>query len=322
MLGAILAPACAVAAPCSVPNPIANGQVADASKVMDNFNAVAACADVATTTTGTPPTGSIAVFSGPKTVTNGNLTGDVTTAGGTTTTLATTGVVPGTYANASVVVDAKGRIMSATQGSVSGAAAWWFQPPAAADFNVNMMDNLTMNMVDDPDVGLLMSITPTTAASSGDSGQYMGKAIASPAGDWDVTTRLEFATRPPGNYTRWGLALSNGAKNKRVVFSWDNRSIVYWGYMSNPGGYGGTEQQTPWAGGGYPRWWRITHNAANATVNFYAGQDGKGWTLIRSMPDTSWLGETPKYIGVGFDIPDVTPGFDMPISIAYWHQSW
>ena len=40
------APIAALAAPCTVPNAISNGQVADASKVMENFNAVADCADV------------------------------------------------------------------------------------------------------------------------------------------------------------------------------------------------------------------------------------------------------------------------------------
>lgn len=32
-------------AACTVPNVITNGQVADATKVMEDFNAVAACAD-------------------------------------------------------------------------------------------------------------------------------------------------------------------------------------------------------------------------------------------------------------------------------------
>jgi hypothetical protein len=55
----------------------------------------------------------------------------------------------------------------------------------------------------------------------------MGKSIGSPAADWEVKVRLEFSTRPPGNYTRWGLALYNTAKDKRVVFGWDSRAVVY-----------------------------------------------------------------------------------------------
>ncbi len=115
----------AVASPtyaqCTIPNVIANGQVADASKVMDNFNAVAACVDdVIDTTTGVPQNGEIVVFAGPESVTTGDLSGDVTTSGSTVTTLAPTGVVAGSYTNADITVDDKGRVTSATSGQLGG----------------------------------------------------------------------------------------------------------------------------------------------------------------------------------------------------------
>src|SRR5690349_24986925 len=87
-------PASPASAQCVVPNTLSNGQVADATEVMENFEAVAGCSDAAAATldeavkpSGTPATGEIAVFSGGDTITGGDLTGDVTTSGGTATTL-------------------------------------------------------------------------------------------------------------------------------------------------------------------------------------------------------------------------------------------
>jgi hypothetical protein len=68
-------------AACTVPNTLTNGQIADASQVMGNFGAVANCADAAVTPSGSPANGNIAIFTGPKTVTGGDLTGDCSTSG-------------------------------------------------------------------------------------------------------------------------------------------------------------------------------------------------------------------------------------------------
>ncbi|WP_234029543.1 hypothetical protein [Erythrobacter sp. THAF29] len=118
---------------CTVPNTLVNGQVADATEVMDNFNAVAACVDEtknnAVTHDGTPNAGEIAVFNSATGITGGDLTGDVTTSGSTVTTLSDSGVVPGSYANPSIIVDSKGRITSATNGGGGGGSASYEASP-------------------------------------------------------------------------------------------------------------------------------------------------------------------------------------------------
>jgi len=141
VIGSLIATATAASAQvpqCTVPNALVNGQVADATDVMENFNAVAACVESArgdtVTHEGTPTTGEIAVFASPTGITGGNLTGDVTTSGSTATQLAESGVTPGTYYNATVTVDAKGRVIFAESGPLgagSGTLAYttlFYQP--------------------------------------------------------------------------------------------------------------------------------------------------------------------------------------------------
>jgi hypothetical protein len=96
-------PSARAEAACTVPNQITNGQVADATVVMSNFNGLKDCVDTVANSTvtpsGSPSTGNLPVFSSGKTITNGDLSGDCTTSGSLAVTCTKTNGTPlGYYA--------------------------------------------------------------------------------------------------------------------------------------------------------------------------------------------------------------------------------
>lgn len=75
------------------------------------------------TTTGSPASGNLTKFSGATSITNGDLSGDVTTAGTLVTTLANTAVTPGGYGSSTQVgtftVNSKGLLTAAANVSIT-----------------------------------------------------------------------------------------------------------------------------------------------------------------------------------------------------------
>ena len=269
----------ALAATCTVPNVIANGQVADASKIMDNFNAVANCAQQAVTTTGTPNTGSIPVFSGSGTITSGNLTGDVTTSGGTSTTLSNSGVSAGAYGDAAnvprVTVDAKGRVTDVTLvpiGGSSGAGLFAFvmsgRPTIAATGLTNLAGSSPVQR--DTPTGIYLS-------QNGPNGpiEYTSSIPATP---YSVTALL--AVNYPGAVA--ALGWTNGTA-MQFIYAGSGNLVV----QSNNSISSWNSTQTNWSGSYSQRlvWLRIRDDGTS--VSFQYSADGYNFVPAYSVAKSS-----------------------------------
>lgn len=269
-----------VLAACVIPNPLTNGALADAADVMGNFNAVAACADAAVTPVGSPGAGEIVVFSGVKSVTGGNLSGDVTTSGGTVTTLSASGVTPGTYLSANITVDAKGRITLAADGSGGGGGyeAGFPSPPLASSF---AWDNQGASSATDTAKSLAIDIQNGNAyrgiyAAKPGSRVYYRMDLMSPS---NISGSIEFID--------CGIGIRNSSNGRWVAIFLQQQGVDNYYVRRLTTSSPSTVVLQNSIGSYRYRWFSVEEDGAN--IKFYISTDGWRWVQVYTEPLASYL---------------------------------
>jgi hypothetical protein len=272
---------------------------------MGNFNAVANCADQGATTTGAPTAGSIAVFSGAKTITSGNLTGDVTTSGTTSTTLSNTGVTPGSYVNPSIIIDAKGRITTAANGSGSGGGGshsevQWTIPPVSFFSWTNQGGTATAT---DTPFGIV--IRDGTGTSGGNV-----RILDQPAPTtvpWTLYARITPFVGPSGSDSQAALVLRNSSSGKLLIIGSlggapGNFLTQRW---NSPTSWNSTTLNVTLRQS-FPLWIAVTNDGTNITASL--SPNGFTWDIpIYTEAVSAFLGSIDR-IGFGIQMNNRATG--------------
>ncbi len=151
------------------------------------------------TTTGSPASGNLTKFSGSSTITNADLTGDVTTSGTVATTIANNAVT-----NAKLATEAQSTIKGRAAGAGTGTVTDLTATQATAILDV---------MVGDSGSGGTKGLVPAPAAGDAAAGKFLkadGTFVVPPSGSGTVT-------HTAGALTSGQLVVGNGSADIKVV---------------------------------------------------------------------------------------------------------
>lgn len=295
---------------CTLPYPLTNGQVADATKVMADFNALVNCL-------GNAPAGSANALQ--YNAGSGNFGGVGPLASGQIV-IGSAGNAPQaanlTAGSGIAITNGAGSISISATGATFQREFGPYTPPSAASFTfIDTAASSTPTLTNATDIGLVYSV-PITATLA-----FPGAYVPVPSTvPWSLTVRAKYPALT-GSYPSFGIFIKDtsgkmlGEINETrggtpsLLIKRNNSNISV-----NSNAYLKTFFQVP-------EWFRVTYDGVN--INFYASWDSQNWLFVWTETSTTFLNGNLQYVGIGgsnqiSDTAAWRPGSTMGAVVTYW----
>jgi hypothetical protein len=266
----------AATAQCVLPNQLTNGQTADASQVMANFNALIACLGSQGATNSVQYNAGGGSFAGVGPLTNGQLVVGSAGAAPQAQTLTPGAGIAITNGPGSITIAATGgqggtglyrQVMSATPTSAGTGLTNWLNQGSA--------------VVTDSPVGV--SINAPSSSVDNITGRYM----AAPTPPYTITALIA-ATRNSSSFNSVGIGWYDGTNKLHLLtYTTNNGGVPFFqvSKYNSPTSFNGVDLNSASNAFAQPVWLQISDNGTN--VSFAFSQDGANFLQLFSVAKSS-----------------------------------
>lgn len=298
-------------AACTLPYQLTNGQVADATQVMANFNALVNCISAA------PAGGTNAVQYNAG---GGNLGGVGPLTNGQVV-VGSTGNPPQaanlTAGSGIAITNGAGSVSIAATGAAFQREFGPYAPPNASLFTfIDSAGGTAPTLTNVTDVGLVYSIP--IAASSNYPGAYTAVPGTVP---WTLTVRAKYAALT-GSFPEFGIWIKD-TSGKMMGLVNETRSNVP-NIILKKNNSNSSLNTNAYLKAFYqvPEWFRVSYDGVNITWS--ASWDSQNWLVVWSESSTAFLNGNLQYVGLGgvnyiTDTAAWRSGSNMGAVITYWN---